>query len=76
MNYGKSIYGIGKVPLIFAEDFLLIENRSCQKKIKLIATLIREVKRSFDFDEMKVNVEKEVVAATNENDLTSQIQAL
>ena len=46
----------GKVSLIFAEEFSLIENSSCPKKIKLIATPIKEVKRSFDFDDMKVNV--------------------
>ena len=71
-----TMYDIGKVPLIFAEDFSLIAYRSCPKKLKLMATPIKEVKRSFDFDDMKANVEKEVETATNENDLTAQFQAL
>ena len=64
---------LGKVPLIFAGDFSLIENSSFSKKTKLIATPKKEVKRSFDYDDMKVNVETEVEAATNGNDFDCTI---
>ena len=42
----------------------------------MIATAIKEVKRTFDYDNMMVNVEKEVEAAPNGNDLTAHFQAL
>ena len=63
MNYGKSMYDIGKIQLLFAEGVSLIENSPCPKNIKLIYTPITEFKRSLDFDNMKLiqlNVEKEV----------------
>ena len=74
MNYGKSMDDIGKSSTYIC--WRLVTDRKQPKKIKLIGTPIKEVKRSFDLDDMKVNVEKEVEAATNENDLTVQFQAL